>query len=435
MKKFYQIISTVALSALVMGANAQNANPGHFQHALPVHNLPAHNSGNNNTDRVQAGPTHVLLDYVNGDIVKDNTRTFYYWTPPLYSNVNYTLADTTFSPFTSAKANLYTAQYSSVAFDTCWDLYSQTMYNPVITGPSTVDTIWAQMAFHNTSAKNDTVDFEVVAVDANGFPSGTVYGTVKQVFAPSGSPLAYNKLDSVQTIAIPCNIVIPITARHKWNFAINFKVHASKQDTVGLWYYSAADICTNAFCSAYTTMGVLDGRAPAVNSLVTGNMWFNDVKNHGNATPIIFPNIPPRTASNFPGMCANTGGYYYYDQIGCTPDSSYFYVQDLALYASISFNMVVGMQQIANNGFEVGQNYPNPYNKTTQIVYNLTKESDVVFTVYDMAGRELVNHTYSTVAAGQHVVTLDAGQFTPGIYFYTFNVNGVKVTKRMVITE
>jgi len=95
----------------------------------------------------------------------------------------------------------------------------------------------------------------------------------------------------------------------------------------------------------------------------------------------------------------------------------------------------LGVNNIPAPEFSISQNTPNPFNQSTVIKYNLTKSSNVVFTVYDMTGRELTNSTYSTVAPGQHSIELAANQFTPGVYLYTFNINGVKVTKRMVITE
>jgi hypothetical protein len=434
MKKTYQILASIGLSLLATGAFAQRIHDTHFRtgKAIQAHSRATQNS---QTARVLSSPTNVLIDYVNGDPVNNlPSYTFYRWLPPLYMNMNYTLADTIYDPRTSARANASTANYCTVAFDTMWDLWTQQFYHPVITSPAEVDTIWAQMAYQNNSGTNDTVDFEVVAVDAGGFPTATIYGTVQVIFN-LGNPLPYNILDSVQTIDIPLAspIMIPNTARHGWNFAINVKVHGSKQDTVGLWYYSPGEICTSyAICNGYTAMGVVDGRAPAVNSFVTGYMWYNDIKNGGSGTQLTWPLTPPSTSS---GTCSITAGNYY-DQLlaGCT-DTSYYYVQDIALYASISFNNPLGEKELSANGFEVGQNYPNPFNQNTVIAYNLAKESNVVFTVHDITGRELVNNSYTTVAAGPHTIELAANQFTAGIYFYTFNVNGVKVTRRMVITE
>jgi hypothetical protein len=95
----------------------------------------------------------------------------------------------------------------------------------------------------------------------------------------------------------------------------------------------------------------------------------------------------------------------------------------------------LGVKSINQSGLFVDQNYPNPFNKTTQISYTLTKSSDVTFSVYDMTGRVLINNVYTNSGAGDHTITLSANTFSPGVYFYTFNVNGNKVTKKMVITE
>jgi hypothetical protein len=109
--------------------------------------------------------------------------------------------------------------------------------------------------------------------------------------------------------------------------------------------------------------------------------------------------------------------------------------QDIALFAEVSFRNPTGVNEVATSGLSVGQNYPNPFNKETTISYSLTKSSDVTFTIYDMTGRILTNNNYGSVASGQHTINLSANSFSPGIYFYSFNVNGSVVTKKMVITE
>ena len=69
------------------------------------------------------------------------------------------------------------------------------------------------------------------------------------------------------------------------------------------------------------------------------------------------------------------------------------------------------------------------------LAYSLTKSSDVTFTVYDITGRVITTNIMGNVAAGQYSINLSANKFSPGIYFYTFNVNGSNITKKMVITE
>jgi hypothetical protein len=249
------------------------------------------------------------------------------------------------------------------------------------------------------------------------------------------STMTYNVLDSLQLIDVPLTtpVSVPSSARHGWNYCVNVTVGGSKSDTVGVWYWSQGSDCTGGFgvTSAYTTVGVPDGRATLVNSFSEGNAWFNDAANHGNGTQMEWPN-----STSYPGYCINSGGYYFYDQLisGCT-DSDYFPVQDLGLFVSMTYELATGVNNITANGLSVGQNYPNPFNQTTQITYSLTKSSDVTFSVYDMTGRVLINNVYSNNAPGEHVINLSANTLSPGIYFYSFDVNGSKVTKKMIVTE
>ncbi len=134
----------------------------------------------------------------------------------------------------------------------------------------------------------------------------------------------------------------------------------------------------------------------------------------------------------------NTGANIFYP---CNGDANYVqgtdgdnFYQDINIFALVDLDPS-GINEVNSPGFSVAQNYPNPFNVQTQINYNLTKSSDVVFSVYDMTGRELMNNSLSTVAPGQHTINISANQFTPGVYMYTFNVNGNVVTKRMVITQ
>lgn len=434
MKKVYQLIAAASLSLLTVGAFAQIPSNVGFHHLTP-RNAQQLGAKSPNTKRVTGGPVHAYVDNVGGDEYINTGLTFYYWNPPLYMNMAYTLADTTYSPYVTNAANTNTPNYCTVCYDTLWDDLSQTFYpsyTNIKKGSMMVDTIWAYMGYNNNSGMNDTVIFQVNSVDANGFPAATQYGADTVIL--NNGTLNYNVLDSLQVVYVvpKTPIMIPSTARHGWNFCINMKVHGSKMDTVGVWYFSQGSACTNgSVTSAYTSIGVPDGHCPCVNSFVTGNYWFNQPSFSGTGTALTWPTF----TGSYPGYCTN-GTYYWYNQLqsGCT-DTSYFPEQDIAIMASVDFQDPTGVNEVASKDFSVGQNYPNPFNNSTEITYNLTKESNVVFTVYDMTGRELVNNNYATVAPGQHVVSLSATQFTPGIYFYTFNVNGIKVTRKMVITQ
>jgi len=81
------------------------------------------------------------------------------------------------------------------------------------------------------------------------------------------------------------------------------------------------------------------------------------------------------------------------------------------------------------------QNYPNPFNPITQIKYNLAETTDIKLSIYNINGQlvsELVN---GTKQAGQHVVDFDGSRFNSGVYYYTLEVDGKAMTKKMILIK
>lgn len=85
--------------------------------------------------------------------------------------------------------------------------------------------------------------------------------------------------------------------------------------------------------------------------------------------------------------------------------------------------------------FSLEQNYPNPFNPTTEIKFALPSASDVKLNVYNINGQlvsELVN---GNEEAGIHKVSFDASNFNSGMYFYTLEANGTRITNKMILTK
>lgn len=80
-------------------------------------------------------------------------------------------------------------------------------------------------------------------------------------------------------------------------------------------------------------------------------------------------------------------------------------------------------------------NYPNPFNPTTTITFNLTKKADTALTVYNSKG-ELVKTLLSGVQnAGEYSVTFDGTGLNSGVYFYKLEADGKSVIKRMLMLK
>ncbi len=67
--------------------------------------------------------------------------------------------------------------------------------------------------------------------------------------------------------------------------------------------------------------------------------------------------------------------------------------------------------------FELG-NYPNPFNPTTVIKYEIPKDTHVTLRVYDVLGRMVVTLVDGEETMGVHEVTFDGSRFASGVYFY-----------------
>ncbi len=86
--------------------------------------------------------------------------------------------------------------------------------------------------------------------------------------------------------------------------------------------------------------------------------------------------------------------------------------------------------------FALLQNYPNPFNPSTEIKYELPKNSFVTIKIFNALGEEiaiLVNNEWKAI--GRYSVSFDGTNFASGIYFYTIEAGSFKDTKKMVLIK
>ena len=80
-------------------------------------------------------------------------------------------------------------------------------------------------------------------------------------------------------------------------------------------------------------------------------------------------------------------------------------------------------------------NYPNPFNPTTTIAYDLKQEVYVSLIVYDLLGREVARLVDGTQIAGQHNVSFDASSLSSGIYLYRLEAGHFSETRQMTLVK
>ena len=84
--------------------------------------------------------------------------------------------------------------------------------------------------------------------------------------------------------------------------------------------------------------------------------------------------------------------------------------------------------------FRLDPAYPNPFNASTVIKYSLPAAGHVSLKVFDVLGREVATLINSTLEAGEHTYTFDAGNLASGIYFCQLNSgSNIRMVKFVLI--
>ncbi len=72
--------------------------------------------------------------------------------------------------------------------------------------------------------------------------------------------------------------------------------------------------------------------------------------------------------------------------------------------------------------FNLKQNYPNPFNPSTTIEYSVPGTENVTIKLYDITGREVETLLNKVVAPGHHIINMNAGGLSSGVYFYRITI-------------
>jgi len=85
--------------------------------------------------------------------------------------------------------------------------------------------------------------------------------------------------------------------------------------------------------------------------------------------------------------------------------------------------------------FELSQNFPNPYNPSTTIRFDVGEKQLVSLKVYNVLGKVVATLVNEDLPAGQYSATFDAGNMSSGVYFYKLTVGSASVSKKMILTK
>ncbi len=87
------------------------------------------------------------------------------------------------------------------------------------------------------------------------------------------------------------------------------------------------------------------------------------------------------------------------------------------------------------SSFVLEQNFPNPFNPSTTIVFSIPRDGSVKLEILDILGRLVETIIDEKVTAGQHELVWGAENAPSGLYFYRLTHSGGSILRKMAIVK
>lgn len=163
-----------------------------------------------------------------------------------------------------------------------------------------------------------------------------------------------------------------------------------------------------------------------------------------NQPPVDVINIPLDTGSSANYYASGFGSEYKQIllQIMCTDTALQNNSSAQYTYSALSSYGITPINGSIPNEYKLYNNYPNPFNPTTKIKFDLPKSTDVKISVFDVTGKEVSVLVNEKLQAGTYQTEWDASAYPSGVYFYKIQVHhggsstgDFNETKRMMLVK
>ncbi|MBK8982113.1 MAG: T9SS type A sorting domain-containing protein [Ignavibacteria bacterium] len=77
------------------------------------------------------------------------------------------------------------------------------------------------------------------------------------------------------------------------------------------------------------------------------------------------------------------------------------------------------------SGFTLHQNFPNPFNPSTEINFSISKKAYIKIEVFDISGKLISTLANSVFESGDHKLNFSGNDLSSGIYLYRMSVSGI----------
>jgi len=92
-------------------------------------------------------------------------------------------------------------------------------------------------------------------------------------------------------------------------------------------------------------------------------------------------------------------------------------------------------QKYAQDGFVLGQSYPNPTTSSADVMVTLPSDASVRLDLLDATGSVVRSAFSGRLSSGNHVLSIDAKELPSGVYYYMLTSGEVRLTRQMVLIK
>ena len=85
--------------------------------------------------------------------------------------------------------------------------------------------------------------------------------------------------------------------------------------------------------------------------------------------------------------------------------------------------------------FALYPNYPNPFNRSTGVAFDVAAPARVRLTVYDLLGRSVATLVDGWMPAGRQQIVFDAADLPSGLYVYQIEMGNFRAARMMLLVK
>lgn len=112
--------------------------------------------------------------------------------------------------------------------------------------------------------------------------------------------------------------------------------------------------------------------------------------------------------------------------------NAYAGTQDMGLYYN-KFNIELDLSDIVD--YKLENNYPNPFNSTTNLRIEVPFNSEVNLSIYDILGRKIETIIDESKDQGIYTIIWDASKYSSGVYFAVMKATNHTLVNKMILLK